>query len=116
MRALEAPELWEELLAYSGNDEPIDNGTIQKFRTIFFADSGGKRRGRKSRAVDVEFDHELVLNRVAELGLKRYEISVLLDRSSNYFYDIMKRRKIVRHHIDELNDILGGEYFKVVED
>ena len=116
MRALEAPELWEEVLAYSSNDKPIDTGTVQKFRKIFFPESEGKRRGRRSRAIDVEFDQELVLQRVAELGLKRYEISVLLDRSSNYFYDIMKRRKIVRHHIDELNDILGGEYFKVVED
>ena len=116
MRALEAPELWEELLEHSSNDEPIDKSTVQKFRTIFFPDSEGKRRGRRSRAIDVEFDQELVLQRVSELGLKRYEISVLLDRSSNYFYDIMKRRKIVRHHIDELNDILGGEYFKAVED
>ena len=116
MRALEAPELWEELLEHSSNDKPIDKSTVQKFRKIFFPDSGGKRRGRRSRAIDVEFDQELVLQRVAELGLKRYEISVLLDRSSNYFYDIMKRRKIVRHHIDELNDILGGEYFKAVED
>ena len=116
MRAIEAPELWEELLAYSSNDEPIDTSTVQKFRTIFFPDSGGKRRGPRPRAIDVEFDHELVLQRVSELGLKKYEVSVLLDRSSNYFYDIMKRRKIVRHHIDELNDILGGEYFKAVED
>ena len=116
MRALEAPELWEEDLIHSSNDKPIDNGTIQKIRTIFFPESEGKRRGRRPRAIDVEFDHELVLQRVAELGLKRYEISVLLDRSSNYFYDIMQRRKIVRHHIDELNDILGGEYFKAVED
>ena len=116
MRALEAPDLWEEVLAYSSNDKTIDNGTVQKFRTIFFPDSGGKRRGRRPRAIDVEFDHELVLDRVAELGLKKYEVSVLLDRSCNYFYDIMKRRKIVRHHIDELNDILGGEYFKAVED
>ena len=116
MRATEAPDLWEELLAYSSNDEPIDTSTVQKFRTIFFPENEGKRRGPRPRAIDVEFDNELVLNRVAELGLKRYEISVLLDRSSNYFYDIMKRRKIVRHHIDELNDILGGEYFKAVED
>ena len=116
MRALEAPKLWEEVLAYSSNDKPIDTGTVQKFRTIFFPDSGGKRRGRRSRAINVEFDQESVLNRVSDLGLKKYEISVLLDRSSNYFYDIMKRRKIVRHHIDELNDILGGEYFKAVED
>ena len=116
MRALEAPELWEELLEHSSNDEPIDDKTVQKFRTIFFSESEGKRRGRKSRAINVEFDHELVLERVSELGLKKYEVSVLLDRSSNYFYDIMKRRKIVRHHIDELNDILGGEYFKAVED
>lgn len=116
MRASEAPELWEKVLKHSSNDKPIDDSTVQKFRTIFFPDSGGKRRGRRSRAINVEFDHELVLQRVSELGLKKYEISVLLDRSSNYFYDILKRRKIVRHHIDELNDILGGEYFKAVED
>lgn len=116
MRATEAPTLWEELLEHSSHDNPIDTSTVQKFRTIFFPDSGGKRRGRRSRAIEVEFDHELVLNRVAELGLKKYEVSVLLDRSSNYFYDIMQRRKIVRHHINELNEILGGEYFKAVED
>ena len=115
MRALEAPELWGEVLNQSSHDKQIDTGTVQKFRKIFFPESEGKRRGRRSRAVNVEFDHELVLQRVSELGLKKYEISVLLDRSSNYFYDIMKRRKIVRHHIDELNDILGGEYFKAVE-
>lgn len=116
MRATEAPDLWEEVLNQSSHDEPIDDKTVKKFRMIFFPESEGKRRGRKSRAINVEFDHELVLQRVSELGLKRYEISVLLDRSSNYFYDIMKRRKIVRHHIDELNEILGGEYFKAVED
>ena len=115
MRATESPKLWQEVLNQSGHDKPIDESTVKKFRTIFFPDSGGKRRGRRSRAINVEFDHELVLQRVSELGLKRYEISVLLDRSSNYFYDILKRRKIVRHHIDELNDILGGEYFKAVE-
>ena len=112
MRASEVPDLWEELLAHSSNDEPIDASTVQKFRMIFFPASEAERRGRRSRTIDVEFDHELVLKRVSELGLKKYEIGVLLDRSSNYFYDIMKRRKIVRHHIDELNDILGGEYFK----
>ena len=116
MRALEAPELWQEVLNQSSHDKPIDDSTVQKFRMIFFPESEGKRRGRKSRAINVEFDHELVLDRVSELGLKKYEVSILLDRSSNYFYDIMKRRKIVRHHIDELNDILGGEYFKAVED
>lgn len=116
MRAIEAPELWQELLEHSSNDEPIDKRTVRKFRTIFFPESEGKRRGRRSTAIDVEFDDELVLERVAELGLKKYEVSVLLDRSCNYFYDIMKRRKIVRHHIDELNEILGGEYFKAVED
>ena len=116
MRATEAPELREEVLNQSSHDEPIDDSTVQKFRTIFFPESEGKRRGRRPRAIDVEFDHELVLERVSELGLKKYEVSVLLDRSCNYFYDILKRRKIVRHHIDELNEILGGEYFKAVED
>ena len=116
MRALEAPELWEEVLTHSSNDKPIDKITVQKFRTIFFPESKGNRRGCRPRAIDVEFDHELVLERLSELDLKKYEVSVLLDRSCNYFYDIMKRRKIVRHHIDELNDILGGEYFKVVKE
>lgn len=53
MRAIEAPELWEEVLNHSSNDKPIDDSTVQKFRTIFFADSGGKRRGRKPEKIRV---------------------------------------------------------------
>ena len=47
MRALEAPELWEEVLNQSSNDKPIDKSTVQKFRAIFFPESEGKRRGRR---------------------------------------------------------------------
>ena len=116
MRALEAPELWDELLAYSSNDKPIDNGTIQTFRTIFFPESKGKRRGRKPKMIKVEFDRDAVFARMEELNLKQYHVGERLGRSQGYFYNILKQRKVFKHQISELNDILGGEYFKAVED
>ena len=116
MRATEAPELWEELLAYSSNDKPIDTGTVQKFRTIFFPESEGKRRGRKPKTVKVEFDQETVFERMEELNLKQYHVGERLGRSQGYFYYIMKQRRVFKHQISELNEILGGEYFKAVED
>src|SRR5574344_2908376 len=116
MRAIEAPDLWQELLEQSSNDKPIDKRTVRKFRTIFFPESKGKRRGRKQQMIKVEFDQEAVFARMEELNLKQYHIGERLGRSQGYFYNILKRRKVFKHQIAELNDILGGEYFKAVED
>ena len=116
MRALEAPELWEEVLLQSSNDKPIDKSTVQKFRTIFFPESKGKRRGRKPKMIKVEFDRDAVFARMEELNLKQYHVGERLGRSQGYFYYIMKQRRVFKHQISELNDILGGEYFKAVED
>ena len=49
-------------------------------------------------------------------NFKRYHVGELLGRSHGYFYYILKQRKALKHQISELNDLLGGEYFKVVED
>lgn len=114
MRAIEAPELWQELLEHSSNDKPIDKRTVRKFRTIFFPESKGKR-GVKPRTIEIEFDKDAVFARMEELNLKQYHIGERLGRSQGYFYNIIKQRKVFRHQIAELNDILGGEYFKAVE-
>ena len=116
MRALEAPELWEEVLNQSSHDEPIDDSTVQKFRAIFFPESKGKRRGRKPEMIRVEFDPDAVFARMEELNLKQYHIGERLGRSQGYFYNILKQRKAFEHQITELNEILGGEFFKAVED
>lgn len=113
MRATEAPELWEEVLKHSSNNDPIDKRTVQKFRKIFFPESNHARRGCKPKTVRVEFDQDAVFARMEELGLKQYHVGEMLGHSKGYFYNVLKRRKVFKHQIKELNDLFGGEYFKV---
>lgn len=115
MRAIEAPDLWEEVLKHSSSNKPIDKKTVEKFHTIFFPKSKGERPGPKTKTVKVKFNQDAVFARMEELNLKQYHIGERLGRSQGYFYNIIKQRKAFEHQIPELNDLLGGEYFKEVK-
>ena len=114
MRALEAPELWDEVLFESSHDMEIDESKVAKFRTIFYTDK--ERRGRRAKTVKIKFNQEEVTKRLKELKLAKSRVGFMLNRSDSYFRDVSRRKTLIPEHIDELNDILGGEYFKAVDE
>ena len=113
MRALEAPELWEEVLMHSSHDMEIDESKVAKFRAIFYTDK--EKCGRKAKTVKIKFNQDEVTKRLKELKLAKNRVGFMLNRSNSYFRDVSRRKRLIPEHIDELNDILGGEYFKAVE-
>lgn len=114
MRAIEAPDLWEELLFESSHDMEIDESKVAKFRAIFYTDK--ENRGRKAKTVKIKFNQDEVMKRLKELKLAKSRVSFMLNRNVCYFRDVLRRKTLIPEHIDELNEILGGEYFKAVDE
>lgn len=93
MRALEARDLWEEVLFESSHDMEIDESKVAKFRTIFYIDKEG--RGRRTKTVKIKFDQDEVMKRLKELKLAKSRVGFMLDRSGSYFRDMLRRKTLI---------------------
>lgn len=114
MRAIEAPELWREVLLETSHDFEVEESKVMKFRAVFFPpDKEG--RGRKAKTVKIKFNQDVLMKRLKELKLAKSRVGFMLNRSDGYFRDVLRRKTIIPEHIDELNEILGGKYIEVDE-
>lgn len=117
MRALEASDLWREILLETSHDNPVSESKVIKFRTIFFTDRIKRDITDKHEVlVNIDYNKEVFKNRMDEVGLSKIKISFILGMSDYYLNNALTRKRLKRKHIKMINDLLGGEYIKVVED
>ena len=113
MRALEAPELWKEVLFETGHNGEVDESKVVKFRAVFFPDY--KIRS-KDHFVNIDFDIQEINKALEQNGSSKAQISYSLGKSRSFFGQTLKKRKVRIEYVQLINDKLGGNYIEVVED
>lgn len=113
MRALEAPELWKEVLFETGHNGEVDESKVVKFRVVFFPDD---KIGSNDQFANIDFDIQEINKALEQNGLSKAQISYSLGKSKCFFGKTLKKRKVRRVYVKLINDKLGGNYIEVAED
>ena len=117
MRAIEAPDLWEEVLFESSHDMEIDKNKVAKFRAIFYTDKVKREIVPPcEKIVTIDFDRKEFFSRTRKMKLSKIKISELIGMSKYYLNNALDRKRMRRKHIKMINDLLGGEYLKEVDE